>query len=582
MEEDLSQGNRYTTPIAPPHETLGVENELRRFAMNEYLETRKKQILVGTNEGVVDDDTPTDDLLLTNAVTENVAQDEIDKTRYLKETKSYINICSSARKMSAPEIDGGTNSLFTTGSDYYPIYPFAPYTLVTDSNGNPLEIDDNYFVNMSANINHIQFRLQDITFETEPVQVLTPGYSEIFDVFLPASGTNLTLDQLQSIMTTNLNLVASTGNPLNHSPDRYHMFTVEIVRHPTVNPDRASITVQCQGHFQFTMTFFSYGDLESTLIAKPIPASDAAYTIQNPISVFPYPNSYAINLDKAYSVVKAIRVITSEIPNSDTIINSYNNHFSFRLINKTFPPPTEDNPYSQNLRTSDGSLDWNLYIPYGNYTLAQLVAQMELLINNMLYGEAHVSNVFTITGDQTTNVFEIAVSTPYAFKWNFWANSAISWKNLYQMLGYQNPTTPSYVTKFTNLINTLVETQTISNPYKPIILRKSKTVWLQLNNYETIYDTGTQIKYFCKFSLDKTKDGDFAHDTYTPNVHVFVDGPIPVLQTIDVRMYDELGMPYNFNDIDHQFTLEIIHHVDRLMGNDYNSRRGVNDKSSYI
>src|ERR1700722_18072648 len=88
----IIEDNQFTTKVDTSigfqsKQTLGVERELRRFAMNEYLKKRDPEILVGTNVEEIDNDNPAldDDLLLTNAITENKAQDEIDKTRYFKE-----------------------------------------------------------------------------------------------------------------------------------------------------------------------------------------------------------------------------------------------------------------------------------------------------------------------------------------------------------------------------------------------------------------------------------------------------------------------------------------------------------------
>lgn len=597
-ENFISQNNTFTTKInqVTDDESLGVARELRRFAMNEFLDSRNKKVLIGTSDTVVDDDPLPDDLLLTNAVTENVVQDDIDKTRYLKETKTYITINSGARNTTSNNSTTKGASIFSTGTDYHPVYPFAPYVLVKDANGDPLFIGGNYYVMLGATNNHIQFKLQDIIIPSEPTQVLTPDYTETFDIFLPATGEKLTLNQLQEALQTSLNLVASTGKPLDHSPDPSTIFFnpnakdakhpngkgVVVSYNPVVNPDRATIVIYCQDNFQYTMTFYSFGFIEEVAVAKPLPASDAAYTVQDPSIIFPYPNCYALDLNKAYTTVKAVRVTSSEIPNTDTIINEYNNHITFRLVNRKLPPPTPDDPYSQNIKMKNGNIDWEVYIPYGNYNLEQLVNQMMLLIDNMLFGEAGISDVFTILGDQTTNVFEISVDSPYAFKWNFNADSSLMWRNLYDMLGFKDSFTKLYVTKFTNLISTRKGTYTLQNPYKPIVLRKSNVIWLQLNNYETIYDTLTQNHYFCKFTLDNVNNGQFAYDTFTPSVHVFIDSPITVLSIVDVRLYDEVGMPYNFNGVDHSFTLEVTHHIDRLMGVDISSRRGVNDKSSYV
>jgi hypothetical protein len=603
MDPVFSKNNKYTTKIVPPSSTLGVTNELRRFAMNEYLDTKKEQILIGTDKGVVDDDAPVDDLLLTNAITENTVQDEIDKTRYIKETTSEVTINSAAREKpvtdkaqssSSSSSVGFGSSLFTTGDTYYPLYPFAPYELVKDENGvNPLVIDGEYFVKISANNNHIQFKLQDITSPTVPIQQLNSMSNDTFDMYLEPRPTKYSLDELARAITINLNLVAFTAKPLdNLTPEaKMHMFTITAEYRPIIVPDRAVIRMSCQNNYQFEATFFAFGYIESVPIGQPISASDAAYVVQNPTigtdatfqrvlpTIYPYPNYYALSLDKAYKNVKAIKIISSEIPNTDTIINTYNYHITIQLIDRTLPPPTDMNPTSQNIKTSTGSINWEIYIPIGNYDITQLATQIELIINNALFGEAHISDVFSISVSTITGAFDISTTDPYAFKWSFNPTAGLFWRNLYDMLGFRDSATGVYTTKFTNLITTSKGT---TAPFKVPMLRKSNIIWLQLNNYETIYDTLTQNRYFCKFTLGHTHSGEFAIDTFNQGAQVFIDSPLAELTQIDVRFYDEVGQPYNFNGIDHSFTLEITHHIDRVMGVDISSRRGIGDKSSYI
>jgi len=605
MDPVFTQNNKYTQNIKQPINTLGVENELKRFAMNEYLTTKNTNVLIGTNNDVVDEDVPIDDLLLTNAVTENTVQDEIDKTRYLKETTSSVTINSAAREKpitdkaqysSSISVDFGS-SFFTTGDTYYQMYPFAPYQILKDeTNTAPLTEDGEYFVKINANNNHIQFKLQDVTSPTVPIQQVNVLLNELFDIYLEPRTASYSLDELANAIETNLNIIASTAQPLDNlsTNEKKHMFTIVAEYRPIIIPDRVIIRMSCQTNYQFQATFYALGYLEAIPTGKPIPASDAAYVVQNPTigtdptysrvlpTVYSHPNCYALSLDKAYKNVKAIRIISSEIPNTDTIINTYNNHITFQLIDRTLPPPTEADPTSQNIKTSSGSVNWEVYIPIGNYSLSELVEQMNILINNMLFGEAHISNIFNISASSITNIFEISTSDPYAFKWNFNPTIGLFWRNLYDMLGFRDSATNIYMTKFTNIVSTVMGTATIQTPFKAIMIRKSNIIWLQLNNYETIYDTLTQNRYFCKFTLGQTNTGQFAINTHNETPHVFVASPLPELNQIDVRFYDEIGMPYNFNGIDHSFTLEIIHHIDRVMGVDYSSRRGVNDKSSYI
>lgn len=584
MELNYSDNNKYTKDYRHQEKvdfTLGVENQLRRYALNEYLNSGDENVLIGTDQGVPGNDLLEDDMLLTNAITENVVQDQIDKKRYFKEIKSYVTINSGARNTSKIEVIGDTeSSLTSTGTIYINQYSFAPYSIVVDRNGDPIYINDELVVMISVNSNHIQFSLQDWTNHNSITQILTPSNTEIFDVYLSISNQPITLSQLKSNIETNLNLVAATGIGLDNSEDKDHMFTVEVRHDSIVNSDRAIVNIQCQHNFHYIMTFYPMGDLPTNQIISSEEASNESWINNNPTNVFPYPNNYALFLNKAYNHVKSIRIIASEIPNTDTIINSYNNHITFQLINKSLPV-NENDPESQNIKTKNGSIDWDVYLPYGNYNLSQLLNQIEIQINVMLFGEANLSNVFTVTGSELSGIVEISVNDPYLFKWNFNENTKIKWRNLYQMLGFKDSKMLAYASKFNNTILNKTGSGVLRCPYRAITLKKSHIVWMHLNNYETIYDTRTNTFYFCRFNLNNVPDGQYAYDTFTPSVHTFNDAPLPVLNKIDVRIYDEMGMPYNFNGVDHSFTLEIVHYIDRLMGTDHSSRRGMNDKTNF-
>jgi hypothetical protein len=578
MEPDFTRNNKYTRNYKTDSysNTLGVERELRRFAMNEYLDQKDNTVLIGTDDNVVDDDAPEDELLLTNAITENHEQNEIDKKRYLKEVKSYITIHSASRMTQTMDITTiAGETLFSTGSTYQSLYPFAPYTLLTNSNGEVIVDDDNYFVALLSSNNHIQFKLQDWTNPNAVQQILNTNSSEIFDVYLNLS-SKFNLDDLERNIDENINLVVPNQLSLGINQ---HMFTIEIIRYETINPDRASIKVSCLPDYRFVMIFFSSGDIAEPLIAEPIDASDASYVNQNPLNIYPYPNSYAISLNKAYTFVKSIKIISSEFPNTDTIINYTNNHITFQLIDTSIPT---DESKSQNVVTSTGSIDWDIYIPYGNYKLDQLIDTIQTHIDNMLLGEADLKNILTINASNMNGIIDITVIDPYVFKWNFNANEQLRWRNLHDMLGFKNSYMPAYSTHFSNTITKKYGHNTLRVPYKNVNLKKSNIIWMQLNNYETIYDTYTKNYYFCRFNLDNVKNNQYAYDTFTPNILVFNDAPISMVDMVDVRLYDELGMPYNFNGIEHSFTLELTHFIDRLMGTDYSDKRGVNDKSFYV
>lgn len=588
MAEDFSQINRYTTKVTPPPHTLGVEGELRRFAMNEYLETRDNQVLVGASDQVFDQDPIEDELLLTNAITENTVQDKVDKTRYLKEVKSYITVNSSARTQlpqQQPETlqqsrGGFGSNLYSTGGNYGTLFNFAPFVFV--------ESDDDYYVHITSDNNLVQIKLQDISNAQGTKQVLTPDGSDEFSIYLPIGKYGL--DDLQRLIQTTIEQTISKSTDRTRASGGDPCLSFKVNYNPNINPDRIMVQVISNAQYQFSISFGRSKGFGSQPIAPPVPVSDGAYVVQNPScgytdityktiepTIYPFPNCYALDLDKNYTNVKSIRVVHSRIPNTDTIINPYNNHFTFTL---------RDLSTGQDILNNSGGVNWDVYMAFGNYDLPSLTTYMQTLINAMIQQQAGLSDVFTIASDVTQGTFAISTPDPYTFTWEWDPNPKITARNLYNMLGFTTTAIKTNTQLYSNLVDVNIGTKThpvfVKQPAKAIVLRKSNVVWLQLNNLEAIYDTFTGYKYFCSFSLDKTPDNTFALDKFSPNVYVFVDIPLAIFNSVDVRLYDEDGQPYNFNMVDHSFELELVRHADFVMGFGESSRRGVNDKTSYV
>lgn len=561
----MINNNRFTRQYIPTNVGIGVNEELHRLATN----NPSNPVGVGVN-GDIETLVPEDEMFLSNEIHEDKDNDNIDKQRYYKEVKAYVNVHSGARLASPSSLQSNVPSFVSTGTTYTDSYDFSPYSLLT-LNGQVIIIDGKKYIKIYASDNHIQFTLHNAKTPQIIEQVYTKSGGTTFDCYLPVVGQTLSVADLREIIETNLNLSVKQQSSITED-----IFTV-IINTTSLQEDLANYTIFTYNTtYTYTMIFLTDSDtiIESTSIAadqtsylRQVPENgtnaDFQYYIPN---VFPNPNHYALDLNKTYTLVKSIRVVSSDIPNTDTIINGSNNHITFQLIKNT------ENPI--HIMRKDGSINWDVYIPYGNYTLDQLIDEMLLLINTMIYDEAGIKDMFEINANQITNVFEISVNNPYAFMWNFNGDPKYYWRNLYQMLGFKSSKIDYFTTLFTNIDNT-----TTHSPYRPIILKTSLVVWLQLNNYQTTYDTFTGQNYFAQFSLTGIPYGQFAHDTFLDTVQTFDDSPLPKLSTVDVRLFDEFGNPYNFSNVNHLFTLEITYYIDRLSGTDYSSRRGTSDHS---
>jgi len=397
------------------NQTLNVDNDLRKYSLNRYVNRNQNRNVVGTDDPDKDDEElQMDDLLLTNAISEDIVQDKIDKTRYLKETKSFININSASRNLS------------------------------------------------------------------------------------------------------NRTILLDKNQPLNNK-----------------------------------------GVMQSTVKTLGV------------LDVFPNPNNYQVFLNKSYTNVKSIRIISSEIPNTNTIINLNNNEIklSFKHV-------------STQISTKSGNEIWNIFIPPGNYNVEELSTEIQSTVNNLIDQETsgEYKNVFEIIADQKKNIFEITSIEEYTFIWEFIVDKNINNRYLYEILGFQTNKKEIYGNSFNNLVDQLGQLI----PFNSITLQNCNYIWMKIKDFNYIFDTLTQDFYFSKFNFKDVDFNEIAYDTFVPTAKIFDVTPLPHLIELKISFFDEFGDPLDFNGKDNSFTLEIVHHMDRLMGNDYSSRRGTTDKTSYI
>jgi hypothetical protein len=606
-------------------ETLGVERELQRFAMNDYLRRGDRRVLVGAQDTIVDPDDPnntyTDDLLLTNAITENTEQDQIDKTRYYKEVREYITVNSAARIQAldvTPKTTEGLPTLLSTGFTPVNTYTFAPFE----------QLSPNYTANVQARyavVNQVSSdgsqnmslgKTQDYTAQMPPTNTIVdfipfnqgfaqlPGHviitseinrinftltnidplnpdangpvlnvdsTDLFDFFLPIG--SYTVMGLQTAIQTATDLVYPS------------VFTVTCFTSLFINPGLVNIQIDVDPTKWTYIWDFKVPFNSPQVAGSPVrpdgaivqfsvaPDGETLSAVANSgaLTFFPNPNNYVISFHRALTNVKAIRLVSSEMPNTDTIINLQNNGMSFQLNNAGVP-----------VLMTDGSVDWQFYLDQGNYTVTQLASELQLGLNNLVFGEVGIPNLFTITADTIKGFFTLSTPDPYTFLWTFDDIPELDWRNLWRMLGFNSSSSDDFVSEFDNTITinqgTALQPFETNIPYAAFNLRKSNLIWMYLNGYETIYDTYTQKNYFAKFTLAKTADNEIAYDRFNSAPQIFQEAPLSNLTRLNISFFDELGNPANFNYVDHTLTLEFTTFQDQMMGTHMSSKRGTTDR----
>src|SRR5437868_2695290 len=93
MDEELLNSNPYNTQ--KPTNTYGVQRDLKRHALKAHLSQEVQQLPEPEVEDLLEDD-----LMTTNpAIAANVLKEaQLDKSRYIKEYRTYYNIDSRLRQ----------------------------------------------------------------------------------------------------------------------------------------------------------------------------------------------------------------------------------------------------------------------------------------------------------------------------------------------------------------------------------------------------------------------------------------------------------------------------------------------------
>lgn len=156
------------------------------------------------------------------------------------------------------------------------------------------------------------------------------------------------------------------------------------------------------------------------------------------------------------------------------------------------------------------------------------------------------------------------------------------WTNIFD---YGND---SYYFSSTSFVNNFVPSRNTEmvpdiedkRPFRLPSMTKTNYIYLQLNNYENMYDPSIpNEKIYTKILLSEDY-GKFAYDTFIDNPYVLstTDSRLDRLQ---IKFIDKNANPVDFNNVDHTLTIEIVEYSDRLTANDYNTRRGYNEHTSY-
>jgi len=354
-----------------------------------------------------------------------------------------------------------------------------------------------------------------------------------------------------------------------------------------------------------------------------------------------YPSHYSVVLPNIIKHVKSVRLISSEIPNTVNNITTRNNILTIQLKYK----PANLQEYIDVPLNESAIFNFILVtLDIGNYTLDSLVKHMQTKINQACrdYTLKKYDNLFTVSYDISSGIIKIICNRhEIIFHLKFYTElsnlvdiynpgnpqeilgksqglTKMFSRDLWYMLGFPWPYQISEdgSSKFTNIlsnqvnfgkhpvfaqshINNDIFDRTLSNleetdstivnlikPYKMpniqinyiyLVIKGLKNIQ-HINQFNQLV-TYTDNDIFAKVILNRAS-GQVCIDSYVDNPLVYVNA-IDKIESMEFLWIDEQGYEVDFNNVDHSFTLEIIHYVTQNDVNQFNSTLGNIDQQSY-
>lgn len=449
--------------------------------LNNYIDSINNKIILEKND-IDSDDYDENDLLYTNAINNDVIGDEIDKSRYVYTNITYVNIDSRDRILNNNYFNSIT--LRSSGNKYSTNHKIISYEkLIVDSKCCIIVLKIQY--------NDINIIIND---------------NDLFTITIEIKKYLTEYDLAQEISNKLNNFIGfDLFDVICYSNDGDIYYTIEI-----------------------TLT-----DINYKFIIELIDL-EKQNNIENS-------NCYKKILDNPIDNVKSIRLVSSDIQNTDTIINKYNNQLIFRIKSG-----------------SDDIILINYNIPTGNYTILELLNTIINGINSIIFGEHSINNFLNYSYNSNTNKITFYTDLfEYYFSLEFINSYKYKIRYLNKMLGFDQ-----------NIYNFAKEiSNTTTNNFKLINLNKSKYIWLDINDYECIYDTYTQKYHFNKIN--------FCNDIspYIDCICLFEN--LTKIEYFNIKLIDidSNNTLFNTNNEDHNFVLEIVYLSDRLNSTGINSKR---------
>lgn len=315
--------------------------------------------------------------------------------------------------------------------------------------------------------------------------------------------------------------------------------------------------------------------------------------------VYRDPGSYVVRLPRVLRNVKAVNLLSCEVPWSFNLINKHN--YEIRVFLWADGEPVE------NVRGAP----WNDYlvakIKIGNYKrggVEQLLQEGVIAALNQVVVKwstigAGGASLFSATWDETSGKIEITASG-LEFKLNFLHSDGINEVQCpWFMLGFPKNQMNGKATSWSNI------SKRTGLPYQKPMIRWGSCLYLTINDWHCIRVIGVdgrprpefqegkgeaevprierldEPSFFSKIILEGEPDK-FIINKFVTTPLILLDRQIDKITTLRVGWIDEWGNAIDFNGVDHSFSLEFVEMVGRIEGTGFSDRNGGFDFVSTV
>ena len=310
--------------------------------------------------------------------------------------------------------------------------------------------------------------------------------------------------------------------------------------------------------------------------------------------LYPHPHRYEYPLPRIFTNVKSVRLIGSEIPNTISNINRHNNLITIEVIDTDVELSDEEILAGVTnripLKPSVTEPFYVVKLQYGNYDIYELIEHINQSINDVITQQTieTFDDLITVEYVKTSGEVKFMLHNDSGrdlrFHLRFHSTSDTpDIRTLWYMLGFTAPYdlnsdgTSVFVDIRSNLITHGTSDACVNRV--PCVY-PSKYTYMAIDSLGTIADAAVNSQHlFGRFTSDEASD--VSINKFTSTVKIFLVTPLARLDRLKIEWFDSTGTHVDFQGRDHAFVLELIEYIDGVDINNYSSRRGVSDTTSY-